>query len=163
MYNYILSAGLIVVAEGNFNLVVDIEINENRQAVYYGLRAWQRDVFAAAKRGLITQREMIQIFSEVVSEAVSNYNCARAELSNQSTQVAEVVVDEVAELKAQLASAKEAIAKKNSVIHTQEALINKYEAKIDSLKTKNLVEVTNRTMLVGRTITNVQVNVPVVI
>lgn len=100
MYNYILSAGLTVVANGAFAHNVDIESTAGRQLVYRGLRAWQRDVFAANERGLISEQEKVSIFSEVKTVAVDNYNIAREELVNNVVEETIVVIDEIAELKA---------------------------------------------------------------
>jgi hypothetical protein len=155
MYNAILSAGLVTVSAPNTNVKGNVETTKVRYEVYPGYRIWCSDVFKAVERGLISERESIDIFVRVKETAISNYNLAV--MFQQTTQVAEVVVDELALLKAELAAVKACDNAKALVIKNlerdNERLVEKvgvYQALIEGLK--------SRTIVVGNVITKVLVS-----
>ena len=155
MYNAILSAGLVTVSAPNTNVKGNVETTKVRYEVYPGYRIWCSDVFKAVERGLISERESIDIFVRVKETAISNYNLAV--MFQQTTQVAEVVVDELALLKAELAAVK---ADRKSVVEELETVkrdnrdltqkLGAYQALIEGLK--------SRTIVVGNVITKVLVS-----
>lgn len=97
MYNYILSAGLTVVSRPVSAVKGNIHEAGTRKEAYPGLNNWMRDVFVAHEKGLISKQDMLDLFMLVKNAAIANY---KANVINETVQVAETVVDEVAELKA---------------------------------------------------------------
>lgn len=151
MYNAILSAGLVTVSAPNTNVKGDIGTTKVRYEICPGYRIWCHEAFKAEERGLISKRERIEMFTIVKDACIYNYN---NEILKQTTQIAEVVVDEIALLKAELAAKTQDCANvvrelnvTKTALTVSEAKVNRYESIFASL--------TKRTVLVGKTITNV--------
>lgn len=155
MYNAILSAGLVTVSAPNTNVKGNVETTKVRYEVYPGYRIWCSDVFKAVERGLISERESIDIFVRVKETAISNYNNA---LIKQTTQLAEVVVDEIALLKAELEAKTQECANvvrelnvTKTALTVSEAKVNQYEAVLSRLQ--------KRTVVIGNVVTKAYVQV----
>lgn len=73
------------------------------QRIYPTLTAWMRDVFDAYDNAYLTKTQMLQVFRVVKEDRIERVERFRKSyILQQTTQVAEVVVDELALLKAQL-------------------------------------------------------------
>lgn len=153
MFNAILSAGLVTVSAPNTNVKGDLESSKVRYQVCPGYRTWCFEVFRAVEKGLISEQEKKEIFTIVKDACIYNYNNAGVK---QTTQVTEVVVDEVAKLKAELAAVK---ADRKAVVEELETVkrdnrdltqkVNAYQTLVEGLK--------SRTVVIGNVITKVLV------
>lgn len=114
MYNAILSAGLVTVSAPNPNVKGNIETTKVRYEMCPGYRVWCHEVFKAVDGGLISEQQKKEIFTIVKDACIYNYNNA---VIKQTTQIAEVVVDELAELKAELAAVKASEKAKTFIIN----------------------------------------------
>lgn len=155
MYNAILSAGLVTVSAPNTNVKGDIETTKVRYEICPGYRIWCHETFKAEERGLISKTERIEMFTIVKDACINNYN---NEVLKQTTQVAEVVVDEIALLKAELAAKTQECAKvvrelnvTKTELTVSEAKVNQYEAVLSRLQ--------KRTVVIGNVVTKVYTQV----
>ena len=128
------------------------------QRIYPSLTAWMRDVFNAYDNAYLTKTQMLQVFRVVKEDRIERVERFRKSyILQQTTQVAEVVVDELALVKAELAAVK---ADRKSVVEELETVkrdnrdltqkLGAYQALIEGLK--------SRTIVVGNVITKVLVS-----
>lgn len=111
MYNYnLVNEGIAIQAcGGNVDLILkgySLEGKEGakyRQAIYPGLTAWMRKGYIMVEQGLLTADQLKSIQSVVKEDGIKRVKAIRAAHVIQSTaQEAVVIIDELAELKAEL-------------------------------------------------------------